>query len=181
MGIRIELAKLFVAGRQFDQAQHRLLWVLEQQPNNKEARVLFAATLAYLAQPDAARKQVDLLLAEDPLDSSARVLDVALHLAAHEAKEAEGSLQVEVLMSQRSTDSLVTLASFYQLVRTPEKGIALLREVLQREPKNTAVRLQLGWLYASAGDHTNAEKTFREMALVAPRIRPRLQPWPTTT
>ncbi len=48
------------------------------------------------------------------------------------------------------------------------KAIPLLQEVLHNEPKNLAVRIQLGWEYALAGDRSNAEKTFRECAQVDP-------------
>jgi len=166
--VRIELAKLFIGSKMFDQAQQRLLWVLEKEPQNKEARTLLAADLAYMAQPDAAKEQVDLLLAENPADPSGRVLDVALHLAAHEAQLAEESLQEEVNLTKRSTDSLVALANFYRLTRQQGKAIALLSEVLQREPQNIPVRMQLGWAYAQSGEQAAAEKTFREMAQIAP-------------
>ena len=169
--IRIELAKLYFGSRRYDEAQRRLLWVLEKQPHNKEARSLLSVDLLYLDEPEAAREQVDLLLAEDPENRNGRAVDVVLHLVNREAQAGEASLLEEINLTHRSTDSLMTLARFYRLLGAPGKALPLLQEVLQHDPKNTPLRLQLGWSYAQAGDSANAEKTFREMAQVAPADR----------
>src|ERR1035438_9839784 len=94
--IRIELAKLYFGSRRYDEAQRRLLWVLEKQPHNKEARSLLSVDLLYLDEPEAAREQVDLLLAEDPENRNGRAVDVVLHLVNREAQAGEASLLEEI-------------------------------------------------------------------------------------
>jgi Flp pilus assembly protein TadD len=170
--IRIELAKLFMSTKQYEQAQKRLLWVLAKDSHNRDAHTLLATTLASLAQPEAAKEQVDLLLADDPRSLEGRLLDATLHLAAKEGQQAEASLQEEVTLTQRSTDSLVALANFYQLTRQPPKALELLKEIVKREPQNIAVRMKLGWIYAQMGDRATAEKTFREIAQSAAATQP---------
>jgi tetratricopeptide (TPR) repeat protein len=169
--IRIELAKLFIAAKMYEQAQQRLIWVLQKEPRNRDALDMLAKALLYMAQPEAAKEQIDMLLAEDPQNLDGRTLDMALHLAAHEAQQAERSLQEEVTLTKRSTDSLMTLARYYRLVGAPAKAIALFTEVAQREPQSVPVRMQLGWTYVQAGDRASAEKTFRDMAQITPANR----------
>lgn len=171
MAIRIELARLFIASKQYDQVKNRLLWVLEKEPYNRDAHTLLAAALALQAQPDAAREQLRLLLADNPESLEGRVLDAALDLGGHQTEQAEASLQEEVTLSRRSTDSLVALANFYQLTRQLEKAVPLLAEVVQRDPQNVAISLELGWVYVQAGNRTEAEKIFRELPQIAPANR----------
>ncbi len=167
IAVRLSLARIFIVAKQYDEAQKRLLWVLDKQPHNHDARALLAANLSYLAQPDAAREQVDLLLTEDPKDPSGRVLDVALHLGDRDTKHAETSLLEEVKVSNRSIDSLASLSFFYRLRQTPDKAIPLLQECIQRDPKNLAWREQLGWTYQQTENRVKAVETFRGMAALS--------------
>jgi tetratricopeptide (TPR) repeat protein len=169
--IRIELARLFIASKQYDQVQNRMLWVLDKNPYNQEARALLAAAMALQVQSDAAREQVHLLLADNPASLEGRVLDAALNLTSHQAQQAEASLQDEVALTKRSSDSLVALANFYQLTRQLDKAVPLLTEAVQRDPQNVGIRLELGWVYSQAGNRTAAEKTFRELPQILPANR----------
>jgi tetratricopeptide (TPR) repeat protein len=166
--IRIELAKIFLGAKKYESAQARLLRVLEKDPHNVEARTVLATTLASQAQPEAAREQVDLLLALDPSSRMGRVLDATLDLLSRKAPLAEASLLEEVKLTGRSTESLVTLANFYQVTQQRPKAAELLVEIVQREPQNIAVRMQLGSLYAKMGDGASAERIFRQAGQIAP-------------
>ncbi len=95
------MAKLLIGAGQNEQAQRRLLWALEKDPHNKDARTLLASSLIYMSHIDEARQQIDLLLTENPADSSVRVLDMAVHLEAHEIQGAEDSLLQEVALTKR--------------------------------------------------------------------------------
>jgi tetratricopeptide (TPR) repeat protein len=167
--IRLELAKLYLAAKQYDEAQKRLIWILERDPNDKAARGLLATSMAGLAHPEEATQELDRLLSADPSNLQGRVLMAAIDLGAHNGAAAEKVLQEGVRISNRSTDSLMALASFYQLVGQVAKSAELYQEMVKREPKNIQVRTRLGWLYARAGDKASAERTFREIADLSPQ------------
>jgi tetratricopeptide (TPR) repeat protein len=169
--IRLELAKIFIGAKDYDSAQARLLRVLEKDPHNREARSVLATTLALQSQPEAARQQVDLLLAEDPSNQMGRDLDATLDLLSQKAPQAEASLLEEVKITGRSVESLVALANFYWVTRQRQKAVDVLLEVAQREPGNVARRMQLGSLYAKMGNQAGAEKMFREAGQIAPGDR----------
>jgi tetratricopeptide (TPR) repeat protein len=167
--IRLELAKLYLAGKEYDQAQKRLVWILERDPNNKAARGLLATSFAGLAHPEEATQEIDRLLAADPSNLQGRVLMAAIDLQARNGAAAEKVLLEGVRLTNRSTEALMSLASFYQLVGQVARSAEIYQELVKREPKNIVVRNRLGWLYARAGDKASAEKTFREIAELAPQ------------
>ncbi len=169
--IRLELAKLFLAGKEFEQAQQRLLWILERDPDDKAARGLLATAYADLAHPAEATEEISRLLTADPANLPGRVLMAAIDLKARDAAAAEKVLTEGVQLSNRSVDSLLALASFYQMVGQMGRSAQIYQEVVKREPNNVVARTQLGWLYGRAGDKANAEKTFREVAELAPQNR----------
>ncbi len=167
--IRLELAKLYLAAKEYEPAQKRLLWILQREPNNKAAHGLLATTYAGLAHPEEAAQEVDQLLAADPSNLQGRVLMAAIELHAKNGAEAEKVLLQGVQLSNRSTDSLTALASFYQLVGQVAKSADLYQELVKRDPKDIRTRMRLGWLYARAGDKGSAEKVFRDIADLAPK------------
>ena len=167
--IRLELAKLYLAAKEYGQAQKRLVWILERDPSDKAARGLLATALAGQAHPEEATIELDRLLAADPANLQGRVMLAAIDLGARNGAAAEKVLLDGVQLSKRSVESVMALASFYQLVGQVGKSAELYQELVKRDPKNTQVRTRLGWLYARAGDRASAEKTFREVADLAPQ------------
>ena len=73
--IRLALAKMFMAAKEFEQAHKRLVWVLEREPGNTAARGLLGSALAGMAQPDDAGHEADRVLEADPQNLQARVLE----------------------------------------------------------------------------------------------------------
>src|ERR1019366_8589558 len=125
--------------------------------------------LAGQAHPEEATVELDRLLAADPANLQGRVMLAASGLGARNGAAAEKVLLDGVQLSKRSVESVMALASFYQLVGQVGKSAELYQELVKRDPKNTQVRTRLGWLYARAGDRASAEKTFREVADLAPQ------------
>jgi tetratricopeptide (TPR) repeat protein len=166
--IRLELARLFLAAHEYEEARRRAQWVLSRDRNHKVARGLLAAAFAGLAQPNAAAQELDQIMTEDPQSLQARILRASIHMVAKEVTEAQSVLEEAVALSSRSNDSLLALANFHQLIGQPGKAAALYREVVQRDPKNLQARAGEAWLLARSGDRPKAEQAFRELAQMAP-------------
>jgi tetratricopeptide (TPR) repeat protein len=166
--IRLELAKLFLAGHEYEQAQRRLVWILQRDPNDKSARGLLATSFAGMAHPEEASQEIDRLLSADPGNLQARVLSAAIDLSKRDGAAAEKVLLEGVQTSNRSIDSLLAMASFYQIVGQIAKSAELYQEIVKRDPKSVLAHTRLGWLYARAGDKASAERAFREVATLAP-------------
>src|ERR1035438_4966951 len=103
--IRLELAKLYLAAKEYGQAQKRLVWILSGDPGDKAARGLLATALAGQAHPEEATIELDRLLAADPANLQGRVMLAAIDLGARNGAAAEKVLLDGVQLSKRSVES----------------------------------------------------------------------------
>ncbi|MCE9658754.1 MAG: adenylate/guanylate cyclase domain-containing protein [Burkholderiales bacterium] len=142
---------------------------LSQEPNNVNAMVDLAATLAIHSQwmdgSDPARdKQLtdarDLALSVKAIDPSLRGIELPLYLYAQEHNDFEGArraLEAALAKDPKSPSAYGNFALFFMNMGEPERAVPLLKQALSVYPKgNEFIFDNLGLAYLALGDNDAA-------------------------
>ncbi len=142
---------------------------LAQEPNNVNAMVDLAATLAIHSQwmdgSDPARdKQLtdarDLALSVKAIDPSLRGIELPLYLYAQEHNDFEGArraLEAALAKDPKSPSAYGNFALFFMNMGEPERAVPLLKQALSVYPKgNEFIFDNLGLAYLALGDNDAA-------------------------
>lgn len=135
------------------------LRALELDSENVRARAFLAQSYADIGSVDRARSEIERALSIDSDNVEARYIsgqlkwnvDFDFQAAIEElaqAYEASGLTYIGVALSEMY---------FSSFINQPEQGLAVLRDILERNPENTAVLYQLGrYYFRSLGDANQA-------------------------
>lgn len=139
-----------------------------------EARLLRAEVLQKMLQWDEARKDIDTVLAADPDDESALLLQGRLHEATGHTEEAEAVYKRIIELNPFNEQAFVALGKLYTAQGKPEEAIALLDEAVELNPNCPEAYHERGRAKLMSGDKEGATADMKHALQLNPREMERL-------
>jgi tetratricopeptide (TPR) repeat protein len=154
---RLDRGRIYLAARQFRDAEEEANYILKQDPKDVAAYQLMGAALIGEQRPDQAiiafEKVTELL----PNNSSAYVNLALVEVSLHHLPDAERHLKRAVSVDSADTQADVDLANFYRLQnRVPEAERAL-QAGIAKNPKGTALYIDWASMLTSQGKKDEAD------------------------
>jgi len=135
------------------------LRALELDSENVRARAFLAQSYADIGNTDRARSEIERALAIDPANVEARYINGQLKWNVDYAFEEAVAELTQAYESSGLTYIGVALSEMYfsSFINQPQEGLAVLNDILARNPENTAVLYQLGrYYFRTLGDANQA-------------------------
>lgn len=164
---QVDIGNLLLASRQFDKAKERADLVLENNPNDIDARVLSANVQAALDKPDLAFSEMQKAIALDP-KRALTWLDLAALQFRFQPAEAEASYLKAISLDPQSHEAVMLLGNYYRNQKRWSDAEAQYRRAIDLPPKDQDARAALGRLYLAQDDRVRAEKVLLEAKQAAP-------------
>ncbi len=123
-------------------------------PDDRELRMVYAAQLADMGQPDEGLRQVQSLLKDKPEDRSVYITLAQMYSRLKRWDEAEQALNKAEQLSVRDEDKQYVQflrGSTYERQKKYEQAELVFRQILATDPQNAAVLNYLGYMLADRG------------------------------
>ncbi|HKV98477.1 MAG TPA: tetratricopeptide repeat protein [Vicinamibacterales bacterium] len=148
----------------FDDAKAKAKRVLDKDPNNIDAQILLANSLAGMKDFDAALAEYHEATTLNPTDDRAYSYTGILQNALGKKDEAEASFRKAVDVAPKSVAARMALGSFlWSNGRAPEAE-SVFKAALDLDPKNIAANRALGTFYMTTNRRKEAEPFFETIA-----------------
>jgi tetratricopeptide (TPR) repeat protein len=158
MKAQIDLGNLLLAGRRFDEAQAKARLVLEREPNNPDAHILMANSLAVLDNVEASITEMQKAIELAP-DRPNTYLNLAyLQLSAQQAQAAEQSFRKAVELDPKAIGPRLALGNFYQQQQKWPQAEAEFTAAAQAAPESHLPVAALARLAIFQGDVQKAQQ-----------------------
>jgi cytochrome c-type biogenesis protein CcmH/NrfG len=160
-GMLREARQLGDAGRSLE-AIDRLEAVLRAEPRNMEALFLIGLIAAQHKVFDMAIDHLTRAMRLQPNNATIRHYLGRTHLDNANPEQAERQLKKALSLAPGRPAVMVDLGQCYEHGGKPAKAIEIYQAVLARNPDLPEAIIGLGMSKEQAGDHTGAERTFRD-------------------
>lgn len=156
------VAGLYVKKKRVDDAIKLLADAVEKRPDHIVLRVLLADVYAGQGRDDEAAVQLQKIIEQKPDELAHRLRLASYYAKRKRLDDAEAVLRAAVESAQDERAHLALL-DFLARERGPEAAEKESLNLLEREPKNHAVRLGLARFYESKGAADKAEAAYRRI------------------
>jgi tetratricopeptide (TPR) repeat protein len=163
------MAELNIKLREFAKANHYAEQLLRLSPRNVSARLIETATLAAFGQPAQARKNLELLLRQQPGLAEAWLQMVMLDIAEKRYADAERILRQFDAAGRGDVRLLRHWVEFYGAQGRWAQALQLVRQESKGEAASLALRPVLAQTAARAGEYALAIETYRALAADQPK------------
>ena len=159
---QLELAKLSLRGGKAQDAKDRALVILQSNPKNADAQIVFSSADAALGNlKDALREAQEATLMAP--DQAAVFMHLGiLQARTGDATRAEAALKKAAALDSTGITSMMTLGSFYEQQRRWIQAAEEFQAAITRAPNNPIPRAALASVYMNQGQDALAEKTLVE-------------------
>jgi tetratricopeptide (TPR) repeat protein len=161
---QIKAATFLIMGGQFDDARTRILPVVERDPTNVEAQLLFGNALAGLKDLDGAVKEIEGAIELDPERGLTYTNLAVLRLAQGQKDQALAAYQKAVEVDPRSIIAWLALANFQWSAGDSVAAETSLKRALEVDPKHVLANNALAVLYMSSRRTAEAEPYLKTIA-----------------
>jgi tetratricopeptide (TPR) repeat protein len=170
--VRLKLASMYLAGRELDKARKESSFVLEKQPKNFEALLLYAGTAKTAEEIDEALKRLESLRGE--LDGRARfhLAVAALQIRKGDTKSGEREMKEAIAREPSSADARTALGTYYLAARQFDRAGEEFRKADELSPVNSQTRINLIDFYIATGKSAEARELLAETTKNAPDFLP---------
>ena len=144
---QVDVGKLLLLAKQFDQAREKADLVLSKDPNNIDAHILRADALATLQGPEASVQEMQKTIELNPDQPRAYLNMGVLELSAKQAAAAEESFKKAISLDPKSVPARVALGNFYAGEQRWPDAEAQYRSSIALDPHNLSSRIALIGLY----------------------------------
>jgi tetratricopeptide (TPR) repeat protein len=154
---RLDRGRIYLAARQFNDADDEANFILRQDPRDVSAYQLLGAALIGEQKPDealAAFAKVTELL---PNSSSAYVNMALVEVSLHRLPDAEKHLKRAVSVDSRDTQAYMDLANFYRLQNRIAESQQVLQDGIAKNPAGTLLYIDWASMLTSQGKKEDAE------------------------
>jgi tetratricopeptide (TPR) repeat protein len=158
---------MLLVGR-FQEAQGVATRMLKRDPNNVEAQILYANTLAGLKDMDGAISAFEKAVEMDP-DRSATYSDLgSAQLVSGDTAAAEAAFKKAVEIDPKSVKAHLSLANFKWSIDKMDEAEAEIRRAIELDQKNAVANRAMAMLYLVTGKPQAAEPHLKLVAEVTP-------------
>jgi tetratricopeptide (TPR) repeat protein len=160
--------------RRFEEAKVRAERLVERNPQDGDALVMLANSLAGLNNLESAIKQVEEAITLDPSEPRRRAALGAIYLAQGDARLAEQSFKRALTLKPDDEQVLLALGNFYWSVGRINEAETMFSRAQQGAPDSIEPNRALATLYASTGRMPKAEPFLKRAVSLSPGVRPQL-------
>jgi tetratricopeptide (TPR) repeat protein len=170
--VRLKLANMYLGGREFDKARKESSFVLERQPKNFEALLVYAGGAKTPEELDEALKRLESLRGE--LDGRARfhLAIAALQMRKGDTQSGEREMKEAIAREPSSADARTALGTYYLSARQFEQAAEEFRKADELSPVNSQARMNLIDFYIASGKSAEARELLAETTKNAPDFVP---------
>ena len=154
---RLDRGRLYLAARQFHEADEEANFILNQEPGNIGAYQLLGAALIGEQKPDKALVAFEKVTELLPNSSSAYVNIALVEVTLHRLQDAERHLKKAVSVDSTDTQAYMDLANFYRLQNRITDAQQALQDGISKNPAGTALYIDWASMLISQGQKEDAE------------------------
>jgi tetratricopeptide (TPR) repeat protein len=154
---RLDRGRIYLAARQFRDAEEEANFILKQDPKDVAAYQLMGAALIGEQRPDQAMDAFEKVTELMPSSASAYVNLALVEVSLHRLPDAERHLKRAVLVESGDTQAYVDLANFYRLQNRGPEAERTLRDGIAKNPKGTALYIDWASILTSQGKKEDAD------------------------
>jgi tetratricopeptide (TPR) repeat protein len=160
---RLDRGRLYLAARQFHDADEEATFILKQDPTNVGAYQLLGAALIGEQKPDKALVAFEKVTELLPNSSSAYVNIALVEVTLHRLQDAERHLRKAVSVDSRDMQAYMDLANFYRLQNRITDAQQALQDGISKNPAGTALYIDRASMLISQGQKEDAEALLDEL------------------
>jgi tetratricopeptide (TPR) repeat protein len=154
---RLDRGRIYLAARQFRDADEEANFILKQDPKDVAAYQLLGAALIGEQKPDRALAAFEKVTELLPNSSSAYVNIALVEVSLHRWPDAERHLKKAVLVDSRDTQAYVDLANFYRIQNHTVEAEQVLQDGIAKNPAGTALYIDWASMLMSQGKKEDAD------------------------
>lgn len=159
---QVDVGKLLLAGRQFQQAQEKAELVLKADPNNVEAHILLANSYAAIEDIPSSLRQMQQAIQLEPERAQSYLSLGLIQLTGQQAAAAESSFKKALEIDPASLRGHLALGGFYQGLRRWEESETMFRRAIALSPKESGPHVALARVLVAQGKSDQAEQVMRD-------------------
>jgi tetratricopeptide (TPR) repeat protein len=168
LDVKVKLAKLYMLGKQLDNADELLSTVLRAKPEDIDARMVKAGLLSLKGDQVAAIDELRRITVEQPSRVDAFLVLAMLHSQQNNFSEAEKVLEQGVSANPGDISLQTSVAKLAIQMNKPDKAEKTIKAMLSSDPANLGHRRLLSELYIQQKRWGDAERVYREAIQVSP-------------
>ena len=149
--LQVKAGQMLILAERFEDASARVVPVLAKEPDNLEARLVYANALAGLKDLGKAVAELEEAINRSPGRSEPVTQLAIFRLAQNQPTLAEAEFKRAIEIDPRSVAARLALGNFYLSSERSELGLAQIRAVLDIEPRNELANRTLGAFYLGSG------------------------------
>jgi tetratricopeptide (TPR) repeat protein len=170
--VQLKAGQFLAASGRFEDAKSRAQAVLQREPRNVEAQILYANSLAGLKDLDGAITEIEQAAELDPSQGRVQANLGLLQLAKGNREQAEAAFRKAVAIDPGSVDARLALAGFLWSVGDVAGVEGELKGVLKAQPRHSTANRTLATLYVLTNRVVEAEPFFKRLTEDAADERP---------
>ena len=166
---RLDRGRLYLAARQFGNAENEANFILKQQPSDVGAYQLLGVALVGEQKPDqalAAFAKVTELRSNDP---SAYINIALVEISLHRSADAEQNLKKALAVDPKSAQANIDLANFYHLQNKIAEAEQVLQAGIQTSPESAPLYIDLANMFMSEGKAADADAVLDKLRAQLPK------------
>ena len=141
---RLDRGRLYLAARQFKNAEDEANFILQRQSNDVGAYQLLGAALIGEQKPDKSLAAFGKVTELRPDDPSAYINTALVEINLHHFSDAEQHLNKALLVDPKSTEAYKDLANFYRLQNRPADAEQTFQRGLAQNPEAITLYVAMG-------------------------------------
>lgn len=154
---RLDRGRIYLAARQFHDADEEATFVLKQDSTNVGAYQLLGAALIGEQKPDRALVAFEKVTELLPNSSSAYVNIALVEVTLHHLQDAERHLKKAVSVDSKDTQAYMDLANFYRLQNRITEAQQALQDGISKNPAGTVLYIDWASMLISQSQKEDAE------------------------
>lgn len=154
--IRIQLARIYLLQKRFDESARLLMDVLATQPDTDAARLLLARVLLEAHHWKPALTVTKWILAKDPYNSEAHDLAACAYIGMKQPGWAIPHLRKLVTLLRDDPDVSGRLAEAYMMLEEYDEAVAILSDLLQENSRDASLYYRLAVCLLHTGQEQRA-------------------------
>src|SRR5688572_24161821 len=162
--VQIKASQYLMTTGQFDDAKTRLKAVIDRDPSNAEAQVLYGNAMAGLNDLDGAVRQLEDAIRLEPGRANSYSSLAALKLKQGAADEARAAFEKAVELDARSLTAWLSLANFRWSTGKLDGAEMAFKKALELSPDHVLANRALAVFYMGSGRVAEAEPYFKNIA-----------------
>jgi tetratricopeptide (TPR) repeat protein len=170
LDVRLERGRLYLAARDFQQAEEQANFIIEHEQNNVAAYQLLGSSFIGQQQPDKALPQFEKVMELSPNDPGSYVNVALVEISLGRYQDAEQHFKKAVSVDPKSIQAYTDLANFYRMTKPKRESEAelVLQEAIARNPEGAPLYLNLASMLASQGRREDAEGVLERLRKQVP-------------